>query len=143
MKTELLATALLLAALLACKSKHQVAGSITVNGAPFVAEKCAVGTMNLNFNGVSSVTHSITLTDAAGRRLSFSDADGISVGFSDGSGMHENAGSGCGSARFVGSTSDPGSLKVHVDADCRGAGIETRAKAEISGCGTFGADLKP
>jgi hypothetical protein len=99
--------------------------------------------MNVNFNGVQSTTHSVTLIDAAGRRLSFSDSDGVAVGFSDGSGMHVDAGRGCGSARFVGSTSDPASLEVLVDADCRGSGIATQAKAEIRGCGTFRPDLLP
>ncbi|HMR77073.1 MAG TPA: hypothetical protein PKD61_18265 [Polyangiaceae bacterium] len=143
MKTQVFTAALLLSALLACKSKHKVDGSVTVNGSPFVAETCGVATMNLNFNGVQSTTHSVTLTDAAGRRLSFSDSDGVAVGFNDGAGTQLDAGRGCGSVRFVGSTSDPAKLKVHLDADCRGSGIETRAKAEISGCGTFGADLLP
>jgi hypothetical protein len=143
MKTEIAAAMLLLSALIACKSKHQVDGSISVNGAPFVVDQCGVATMKVNFNGVQSTTQSVTLTDAAGRRLSFSDSDGVAVGFNDGSGTHLDAGRGCGSVRFVGSTGDPAKLRVHIDANCRGSGIETYAKAEVSGCGTFGADLLP
>jgi hypothetical protein len=136
---DVLAAALALGvALIACKSQHNVKGSITVNGAPFVAKQCNVGEMTLNMNGNSGTTHSVTLVDAADNRLSFSDSGGLSVSFTPTGGSMENAGSGCGSARFVGSTKDPKNLKVFLDVDCRGGGYETKAKAELTGCGTFG-----
>ncbi len=131
-------TLALAVALFACKSQHKVNGTITVNGAPFVAKQCNVGQMTLNVSGTSGTTHSVTLVDAADNRLSFSDSGGLAVSFTPTGGSMENAGRGCGSARFVGSTKDPKNLKVFLDVDCRGGGYETKAKAELTGCGTFG-----
>ncbi len=144
MKTELCTVALLLGALLACKSKHGVNGTITVNGAPFTAEQCNVAEVKMDMGGgAASVTRSVTLVDAAKRRLSFSDADGVAVSFSDGHDFPLNAGRGCGSIHFSGPVSDPGALKVTLDLDCRGGGIETQAMAEITGCGSYGPKLLP
>ncbi|MCA9594691.1 MAG: hypothetical protein KC776_15330 [Myxococcales bacterium] len=126
--------ALLFTSLLACKSQHSVDGTITVNGAPFVAKQCVVG--SLTMNGVT--THSVTLTDATDNRLSFSDSNGVTVSFTPAGGSMENGGTGCGVARFSGSVKDPHTLKVQLDVSCRGGGYATVAKADVTKCGTFG-----
>ncbi len=138
MRRVLFALTLVLAALLACKSKHRVNGDITLNGAPFEGTTCNVSLVTMDMGGGSATTRSVTLTDATGRRLSFGDSQGVSVLVGIGTGPPIDAGRGCGTARFMGSTTDPRNLRVLLDVNCRGSGYETRAKAELIGCGVMG-----
>ncbi|MBX3127698.1 MAG: hypothetical protein KF718_13320 [Polyangiaceae bacterium] len=128
----------LLAALLACKPKHRVTGSIVVNGAEFVAKQCSIAEVKSSFSGGPTVTRSVTLVDDKNRRLSFSDNGGGTLLYAEGGGLPDNVGSGCGTIAFTGSSADLSAMTVAIHVDCRGGGVHTRAKASISGCGQFG-----
>lgn len=129
--------ALVLAALLACKSKSNVTGSVSFNGVPFEATDCQVSESTSSLGGSSVTTHTVTLVDAAKRRLSFSDSGGMRVSTTVG-GRYDTIGSGCGKMSFVGSVKGGGGVSGHVEADCTGSGHVVRANFDFSGCGQYG-----
>jgi hypothetical protein len=131
------AAALLLVALLACKSKSNVAGSVSFNGAAFETTDCQVSEATMTTGGSSTTTHSVTLIDASKRRISFSDSGGMRVSYSSGS-LHDTIGSGCGKMSFVGSVKGGGGVSGHVEADCTGSGHVVRASFDFAGCGQYG-----
>ena len=85
MKARLGGAALVVAALLACKSQSSVTGSVSFNGAPFETKDCQVSELTSTFGGSPVTTHTVTLVDASKRRLSFSDSGGMRVSYSSGS----------------------------------------------------------
>ena len=132
---------LLLAALLACKSKGNVTGSVVLDGASFRVEDCQVSESTTTSGG-STTTSQVTLIDPAKRRLSFSNSGGMKVYLSSGASSFEDLGSGCGKLTVSGSVkTDPGSVKGHVDADCTGGGHKVKASFDYAGCGTYGLKL--
>ncbi|MBK7584149.1 MAG: hypothetical protein IPI67_28610 [Myxococcales bacterium] len=134
--TTLLSGALLCGALLACKSKSKIAGSVSFNGAPFAATDCQVSEATMTSGGAAVTTHTVTIVDAAKRRLSFSDSGGMRVNYTTGS-LFDNIGSGCGKMTFVGSVKS-GGVSGHVEADCTGSGHTVRAAFDFADCGQYG-----
>lgn len=135
--TRLAAATLVLAALLACKSKSNVSGSVSFNGADFEPTDCQVSEATSTLGGSSVTTHTVTLVDAAKRRLSFSDSGGMRVSYAAG-GNFDTIGNGCGKMSFLGSVKGGGGVSGHVEADCTGSGHVVRANFDFSGCGQYG-----
>lgn len=129
-----------IAALFACKSKGKVSGSVTLDGAPFAATDCSIAESTLSAGGESVTTHTVTLTDAAKRRLSFSDSRGMRVSFSPGGTAFPNEiGEGCGRMTASGSVkSGASAVTGRVDASCTGGGHVVKAAFDYSGCGSYG-----
>lgn len=125
-----------LAALLACKSQSAVTGSVSFDGAAFEPKDCQVSESTSTLGGGSVTTHTVTLVDAAKRRLSFSDSGGMRVSYSHGSGF-DSIGQGCGKLSFAGSVK-AGDARGHVEADCTGSGHTVRANFDFAGCGKYG-----
>ncbi|MBE7485584.1 MAG: hypothetical protein HS104_37145 [Polyangiaceae bacterium] len=136
MDAPLVAALLVLGALLACKSKSNVTGSVSFNGAAFETTDCQVSESTSSLGGGSVTTHTVTLVDAAKRRLSFSDSGGMRVSYFAG-GNFDTIGSGCGKMSFVGSVKS-GGVSGHVEADCTGSGHVVRANFDFAGCGQYG-----
>ena len=136
MKARLGGAALVVAALLACKSQSSVTGSVSFNGAPFETKDCQVSELTSTFGGSPVTTHTVTLVDASKRRLSFSDSGGMRVSYSSRSAF-DTIGEGCGKLSFVGSVKG-GNASGHVEADCTGSGHVVRANFDFASCGKYG-----
>ncbi len=132
-----LAALAVLAALLACKSKSNVTGSVSFNGAAFETTDCQVSESTSTLGGGSVTTHTVTLIDASKRRVSFSDSGGMRVSYSA-AGNFDTIGSGCGKMSFVGSVKGGSGVSGHVEADCTGSGHVVRANFDFAGCGQYG-----
>jgi hypothetical protein len=129
-----------LAALFACKSKGTIAGSVTLDGAPFKVVDCSVGESTFSTGGESMTTHSVLLVDASKRRLTFSDSQGMRVSLASSLGALPNeVGEGCGHMTVTGSVkSSVSSVTGRVDANCTGGGHVVKAAFGFSGCGSYG-----
>jgi len=131
-----------LAALFACKSKGKVTGSVVLDGAAFQVQDCQISEATMTSGGSGTTTHSVTLVDAAKRRLSFSDSGGMKVHLTGAGGSFEDLGSGCGKLSMIGSVKGGAAgVTGHVEADCTGGGHKVKARFDYAGCGSYGLGI--
>ncbi|MFO0567689.1 MAG: hypothetical protein U0263_18670 [Polyangiaceae bacterium] len=123
---------LVLAALLACKSKSS--GTITVNGAPFVVNTCRSGQANMpQFSGVDFL-------DSSGRRVRFLQQPTGKVQvyyFPAGVSFTDMLGEGCGSMTMQMQNSEVNGVKNiqgSVTANCTGGGNTVVASMTFENC---------
>jgi hypothetical protein len=123
---------LLLAALLACKSKAD--GNVTVDGAAFEIDSCRSGQANIpKFDGVD-------LLDESGRRVRFMvNPDGSlrTFLFAAGATQGDLVGEGCGTISVTTQNSEVNGVKNvqgNVSANCTGAGHTIVATANFKNC---------
>lgn len=123
---------LVLAALLACKSKHT--GTLSVDGAAFEISECRSGQANdPPFTGVDFL-------DASGRRVRFLQNDVGQVRtflFQPGQLMGEMVGEGCGTVNVAEQNSEVNGVKNvqgSVSANCSGGGHAIVASVNFESC---------
>lgn len=133
------ALALCVVALLACKPKSKVDGTVTLNGAAFAVKDCSVGKSTSSFGGGSTTSHFVTLIDGAGNRIQLTETQGdVRVSyFTAGGGAFADVGQSCGTLGF---TTPPGQTPAAgtLSANCSGSGYHVVANARFEGCGTYG-----
>jgi hypothetical protein len=136
MRGTLLLVALLLGALLACKSKSKSkqTGSISLNGAAFEIDQCRSGKANAPpFEGVDFL-------DAAGRRVRFLRNELGQVRtfvFQPGQLTGELVGEGCGTVSVTEQNSEVNGVKDvqgNVSASCSGGGLTVVASVNFENC---------
>jgi hypothetical protein len=126
--------ALVLGALLACKSKQISSGTISVNGAPFEIDQCRSGKANAPpFEGVDFL-------DAGGRRVRFLRNELGQVRtfvFQAGQLTGDLVGEGCGNVTVTEQSSEVNGVKNvqgNVSANCTGGGHAVIAAVNFENC---------
>ncbi len=132
MRGTLIAAALVLSALLACKSKSQ--GTLTVDGAAFTVAECRSGKANdPAFAGVDFL-------DSSGKRVRFlqNEAGQVRVFvFAPGASLGELVGEGCGTVSLTTQNSEVNGVKNvqgNVSANCTGGGHTVVAGMNFENC---------
>jgi len=132
MRSTLILGALVVSALLACKSKTN--GTITVNGAPFDVDTCRSGQANMpQFSGVDFL-------DGGGRRVRFLQQPTGQVQvyfFPAGASYTDMLGEGCGQMTMELQNSEVNgvkNIKGSVTANCTGGGNTVAASMSFENC---------
>ncbi|MCA9600170.1 MAG: hypothetical protein KC776_43000 [Myxococcales bacterium] len=132
MRGTIVCLTIVLAALLACKSKST--GTVTVDGAPFTIKTCRSGEANIpKFDGVDFL-------DESGRRVRFllqSTGQIRTFFFAPNATQGELVGENCGTlsvTRQNSTINNVTNVKGSVSANCTGAGHVIVATATFEGC---------
>lgn len=131
-----------IAALLACKSKSKVTGTLQLDGAAFPVKECQVSEATISTGGSQYTVQSVTFVGESGQRLQFSNSRGLTARIAAGTGAMDTIGEGCGTLTVTGSVkSGAGGVKGALSADCTGAGHHVQASVNYEGCGTYGLNF--
>lgn len=132
--------ALVMAALLACKAKAKVNGTVSLNGAAFEVQDCGTGHSSSTFGGGTTTTNFVSLIDAAGNRIQISESGhAVSVTYMQKGGTFAEVGDGCGTLSFTTPpASNPSAAAGSFAVDCTGSGYHVVARGNFEQCGTYG-----